>query len=371
MQRARRLSTLVIMVVAPRCFLRALPALLTLAGCLLVSCAAPAPETESAPAAAPSAGTRWLSAESARASAWLEVPARAIAAPSDTALVGVPLSARVLVVRVRPGQQVAAGEALAEVVMPELIRAAGALRSAEIRLVGLQQRRERIAGLLAKGLALASELSDVDANIAMVRGEREGARATLRAAGEPDRKAAQLLEGSGAISLRAPIAGVVVQVNARLGEVREPSGGALVELVGDCDELQIEARFAAAPPDGVRFEWVEAGRTLPLLLDRVSPHAAEQDGSRNAWLHVPAGQPQPVAGTFGRVRIVAPDDWLLVPVRALLARGGDWLVAVEDAGGSKLTKVTLVQRSSSEALIKGLAPGTRIAADVALVSASR
>jgi cobalt-zinc-cadmium efflux system membrane fusion protein len=335
--------------------------------CLLVAACAPAKqEREASPVGQASAATRWVVAEPASASAWLEAPARAVAGPHDTALISVPLSARVVRVRVRPGQQVAADEALADVVMPELIRAAGALRSADLRLIGLQKRRERVAGLLAKELALAAELSEVDGNIASVRGERESARATLRAAGESDGRAAALLEGSGAVSLRAPFAGVVVQVNTRLGEVREPSGGPIVELASSDEEHLIEARFAAAPPDGVRFEWVETGRTLPLVLDRVSPHASQDDGSRNAWLHVPAGQPQPVAGAFGRVRMVAPDAWVVLPARALIMRDGALLVATKTSDGSRLTPVTLVQHSASDALVTGIAPGTLVAADATL-----
>ena len=342
---------------------------LMLAVCLTVACgqAAPERESESAPVLAASSATRWVPAQPARGLSWLEGPARVLAAPNATAMVSVPLSARVLRVYVRPGQRVAQGEPLVEVVMPELIRAAGTLRAADIKLAALSQRYARLLPLLAEGLARAAEVADLEGSIAAARADRESARATLRSAGEPDARAAALVEGHGACILRAPAAGMVVSVSAQLGQVREPAGGPLLELVSDAAP-QIEARFSVAPEAQVSFEWLEPGRTIPLVLDAVSPRAGITDGTRMAWLHAAPGAPPPVLGVLGRVRMIAPQDWLVVPNRALVKRADRYEVRVQKELGSVALPVMLVRQSESEAVITGLAAGTLVAADAALAS---
>ena len=338
---------------------------------MLSACAEQARSQEAvAPQQAPSASTRWLAVESASQSGWLDAPAQVVSSPNDTALVSAPLAARVVRTRVRAGQRVQAGEALVDVVMPELIRAAGALRSAELRLQSWQERRSLLAPLVEKRLARAAELSDVDANIAAIRGERESARATLRAAGESDKRAGAVLDGDGTVALRAPIEGVVVGVTAKVGETREPAAGPLVELVSADADPTVQARFSAAPPEGSSFEWVDATRTLPLVLDAMSPHADERDGSRNGWLHA-EGKVSLVAGSLGRVRVVAPADWGIVPAGAVSERSAGSFVMVKTESGSQATRVELIQRSRGEALVKGLSPGALVAADANAIAESR
>jgi len=329
-------------------------------GCRAPGPAEPAPPSQASPA---SASARFQGVEPARGSAWLDAPAHVVSSPNDTALVSAPLGARVQKLRVYPGQTVREGDALVDVVMPELLRAAGALRSADLRLASWQERRAILAPLVEKGLARPAELSDIDANIASVRGDRESARATLRAAGELDARAGALLDGQGVVSLRAPLGGVVVSVTAKVGEFREPNSGALVELVSPDADPRVEARFAAAPPPGMRFEWVEAGRSMPLVLDALSPHADERDGSRVAWFHVEGADASVglVAGALGRVHMVVRDDWVVVPTQALREEHGETTVEVREAAGTRRVQVKLIQRSDTEALIEGLRAEAQIA----------
>lgn len=337
--------------------------------CPLLGCASDKRETAPAPARAPSSETHWVPAREASSLAWLEGPARVIAAPNAAALISAPLTARVLRVRVRPGQLVEQGEALVDVVMPELMRAAGVLRAADIRLAALLPRRERLAPLLAEGLARTQEVAELDAAIALARADRESARATLRSAGESDAHVAALVEGTGTSALRAPLPGMVVAVTAQLGQVREPASGPLVELVGDA-ATQIEARFTSQPPAQVRFEWLGLGVRVPLVLEAVSPRAGP-DGTRLAWLHAADAAVAPIAGSLGRVRMLAPKDWVVVPVRALFARDGAPSVRVQQVDGSSVSPVTLVRQNESEAVIEGLAVGTLVAADGELAATTQ
>lgn len=213
----------------------------------LAACARAVQAPPPQPLERPSSGVQVQRAERAAGRAWLDSPATVLAAPGTSASVSVPLSARVLRVRVRRGQRVEAGEALIDLVMPELMRAAGALSGASIRLEAYEKRRQSVAALLERGLARASELAELEVQIADARADRESARATLRAAGVRDAEAPALLGGAGSSALRAPIAGVVVLLSAQPGEVREPGSGPLVELADQAD-VQIEARLAHLPP---------------------------------------------------------------------------------------------------------------------------
>lgn len=325
-------------------------------------------QAEPGPGSAPSASTRWIAPEPAVATGWLEAPGRVISSPNDTAQIAAPLSARVTHVRVHPGERVAQGDALVDVVMPELLKAAGALRAAELRLDSWHTRRAIIAPLVAKQLALVAELSDIDANIASVRGELESARAVLRAAGEPDKRVHSLLDGPGTVSLRAPFTGVVVAVTAKVGEVRDPAAGPLLELVSEDADTRIEARFLATPPEGVRFIWTDGVRTLPLTLERLSPHADDRDGSRAGWLRVEQAGARLVAGSLGRVKIVAAEGWMAVPASALRERDGATTVEQLTSAGSRAVSVQVVQRSGNEAIVTGLARGAKIASDASAAS---
>ena len=67
-------------------------------------------------------------------------------------------------VRVRPGQRVEKGEPLVDVSSAEVVRAAGALAAADLRLAAHDERRQRLAPLVDQGLARAQELSELDAS---------------------------------------------------------------------------------------------------------------------------------------------------------------------------------------------------------------
>src|SRR5690348_14603614 len=99
-----------------------------------LGCAKSTIENEPAAEQAPSVSTRWLRAELVRDSNWLDAPGRVVTCPNDSALISPPLSARVVRIRVQLGQAVKAEQPLFDVMMPELIKAAGAFRSAELRL---------------------------------------------------------------------------------------------------------------------------------------------------------------------------------------------------------------------------------------------
>lgn len=327
-----------------------------------VACANKTAPVETPPSsAAPSSTTRWVKVRSAVDLALFEAPARVLAAPHGTAAMAPPLRARVLRVRVRAGQRVAVGEALLDVMMPEVVQAAGAFSAALLKQEAYAIRHTQLESLKAEGLVRAIDLAEVDSLLATARADGQAARATLRAAGVSDKAAEALLFSDGAVPLRAPIAGVVTAVDAIPGEVREPSGRALVELVGE-GEGQVEARLSAETVPGASFDFIGAGGLpVPLVLVSSSPRVETSDGSRLAWLRA-EGAVLPV-GASGRVRMRGQAGWCAVPARAVLGAGPTAQVCLRTAAGSALVSIRVIALSGAEAVVEGLSPDAEVAAD--------
>lgn len=329
------------------------------------ACDAPAPKKPApleAPLEAPSATTRWVLARSADDTALLEAPARVLASPEGVAAIAPPLQARVVRVRVRAGQRVTAGEALIDVLMPELLHAAGDLAGEQLKVDAYTRRRAQLEVLKAEGLVRLSELAEVEAQLATARADAQAARATLRASGVSDKQAEALLAGDGVLSLRAPIAGLVAAVDATAGEVRDPAGAPLAQLVG-AGEGRVEARLPSTPAEGARFSFVSGPSTVPVELISISPRFEPSDGARLAWF---SGGPDagvlPVGAT-GRVRVSADPAWRVVPARALLERANVTRVRRRTPDGSALVEVRVIARSGAEAVVVGLEAGSQVAAD--------
>lgn len=322
-------------------------------------------QTESAPAAEPAQTTAQAATERlarvapASSLGWLEAPARALPASDATAVVSVPLPARIVQLRVKPGDQVRKGAPLLEVIMPELIGAAGSLSAARIRLEAFEKRRQRILPLSQEGLVRSADVTELEAQIALAKADRESARATLRAAGLSDEDALKLLSGNGSLALRAPIEGTVIAVHARLGETREPSAGPLLELAAAAPTL-IEARFTVPPADDAELVWIHAGRSVALTRYAMSPAATREDGARVIWLRAKSPAESPVAQALGRVRVLPPAAWSVIP-RRVLVRNGDRTSVFVPAGSARSEKpVNVVYETPNECVVTGLEVGEQV-----------
>jgi membrane fusion protein, heavy metal efflux system len=331
---------------------------------LIAACerAAAPPPTQTAPLTATSATTRWVDTRSAEDTALLEAPGRVLASPESVASIAPPLQARVVRVRVRPGQRVSVGEPLIDVLMPELLHAAGDLAGEQLKVDAYARRRTQLEVLKSEGLVRLAELAEVEAQLATARADAQAARATLRASGVSDKQAEALVTGDGVLSLRAPIAGLVTAVEATPGEVRDPAGRPLAQLVG-VGEGRVEARLPSNPSDGARFSFHSGALVLPVDLISVSPRFEPSDGSRLAWFSARADAGVLPIGATGRLRVSADSSWRVVPSRALLESGGTVRVRQRTASGSSLIEVRVIARSGAEAVVVGLEPGTQVAAD--------
>ncbi|WP_426751909.1 efflux RND transporter periplasmic adaptor subunit [Myxococcus sp. Y35] len=343
------------------------PLLLLGAACTSNPSNTPAPASE--PPARASAPSAWVPVRAAARVALVEAPAVVLSAPDTTAALTAPFRARVQQVRARPGQQVRQGEALVEVLMPEVVEAAGAASAASLRLEAYARQVERLEALHAQGLAKLPELADAQTQHAEARAALVAAHAVLRVAGIGPGEARAVAE-RGTVWLKSPIDGVVTEVRAVLGEMQPEASTALVRVAAD-GPARLEARLSTRPPEGATFAFVSSlGAPVPVRLVGQSPQVDSADGTWRAWFEPEEGIVLR-AGLGGRLRIhaAAGDDTVLVPARALAFENERTVVFTRGADGQPVRReVDVLATSGAEALVKGaLSTGDAVAADGAVV----
>lgn len=328
------------------------------------------PPPEAAEARPTSSPVPWAIARDAAGLPLLEAPGTVVAPASAEAAITPPARTRVEEVYVEVGDRVEADQPLATVIMPEILEAAGRLAAARIRIEAQARRREQLLSLREHGLTRSSDLAETEAALAEARAERMAARATLGGAGLSEAEGARLLEREGSATLRSPIAGIVLAVDASIASVHE-SGGSPLFRIGAASIGRVVARFSVSLPDDASFAWIAPGQPAsPLELQATSPLVDPRDGSREVFF-VAEAPLQP--GVTGKVRILLPEGAPLVaiPARALFLRGERAFVYLREAEGVREAEVRVVSASRSEALVEGLEPGARVASDAGRYAAGQ
>ncbi len=331
--------------------------------------AAPVDEGAAAAAVAPatqaSAATRWHAATEAGDVALLDVPAVVRLPATSAALVAIPARAQVMGLLVRVGDEVRAGQVLAEVRLPELVVAAAQLRSAEERIGAHKRWAAELRELRRDGLAKSAEVFEAEARLADLQAERMLAEAAIRAAGLQGGDASALASGQ-PWPVKAQRQGQVVGIEVVLGQLVE-NGAPLLRLQS-AGEVRIEVRALQALPAQAQLEFVaQDGRVLELAAD---PTAVSTDPADGAWLGwYGLRQPQLLAqGLRGRVRLKRlAGGAVQVPARALIHAEGAGTtqasVIVRTPAGVRLQKVEVVALAGPMAIVRGIEVGSVVAAE--------
>ena len=347
---------------------RRLALALALAGCQ--GSAAPAEPAAADTPAAPAAAIAWTRAAPPIDLSLVEAPARVLLAPGSSAGVAPPFPARVTALRVQPGQAVAAGDPIAEVTMPELIQAAGDHQAASTRLQAYERRRDQLESLAKEGLARLAEISEIDVAIAEAQAQSARALATLKVAGVDPQGARALLRSGGKVTLRAPIAGVVTEVLADLGDTYDPARGPLCRLLGESPP-RIEARFTRVPPADARFELrLDARPPIPLRTVTEAPAIDGRDAALPIWFE--PQEPMTLRpGTIGQVVALLGDTAgvVAVPPRSVTLHEGRAHVVGKERGPIVVTVLASAPEAILVRAVDGppLRPGDELAADAAAV----
>ncbi|MCB9646356.1 MAG: efflux RND transporter periplasmic adaptor subunit [Deltaproteobacteria bacterium] len=317
-----------------------------------------------------SADTRWVKAEAPTALALLEAPARVVATTPASAVVTVLHDARIERFLVAPGDAVTEGQPLVRVAIPAVADAAARVAGLKARMEAVEARLQVLKKLKAEGLARAEAVFELDNQLGALTVEVRTAQAVLRMYGISDGEAARL-DRSGVVPLVSPAAGVVTEVNGRLGAVVAPGGPPLV-LVEGPRSARIEASLFGPLPEEAEVDFVgQDGRVLALEPAPVSRWVDGHSGRVTVWLR-PAQEILLPDGLAGRVRIAPPAGTIEVPSRAVLGAGEDAHVYVLREGAPVKIAVTRGLDSGTTTLVRGaLKAGESVAADASALEAPR
>jgi multidrug efflux pump subunit AcrA (membrane-fusion protein) len=316
---------------------------------LLVACGGPEPVEVEPP---PPLSTRvaWTSVAPAERIVVTTLPAEVSTLPGGSFAVGPTAAGRIVAWRVRPGEEVRAGQPLAELASPEL--AALSARAADLAEATRRARQLVEERRLAVDAGVSTVLELSAAQVAAANAEAEEAAAREALAGH----AGGAMTSGGHWVWLAPAAGAVSTITCGLDVVHpgdtcitlvDPRAAALRVDVPErhLDVLRgrVEAVFTAA--DGQTTRFVEVSR------------APNVDAKSRAlrFLFVPE-QGEPLVGSSGRADLVAdaPPGGVLVPEAAITRVEGRVSVLVRDGDLGTPTPVERIGRSGDDVAVRGL-----------------
>ncbi|MDX2089572.1 MAG: efflux RND transporter periplasmic adaptor subunit [Kofleriaceae bacterium] len=262
----------------------------------------------------------------------IEAPARVEADPARIARITPPLPGRVVQLLVRFGDPVTVNQPLLTMDSPELVSAQTDLLNARSRLAQAARDQARMEDLARQGIAPRADLEEAQTNHDIARADVERSVQRLRLLGM---NAAQV---GRALTLRAPIAGRVVEYHVAAGEFHSDLSQSLmtiadlsqVWIVVDVPEKDIarvhqgmhaSAELAAYPGEQFAGEVLFVGE----LLDPETRSLPVRIRFEN-----PDGRLHP--GMFGRVTFeetARPE--IIVPQSAIVLMGDASYVFVETA----------------------------------------
>jgi RND family efflux transporter MFP subunit len=301
-------------------------------------------------------GIATVAAVAQTASPGLTYPARVTLPPASVRVVAAAGDALVTQLHVQAGDTVKRGAPLITLSMPGLADAQNALTQARLK-------SQLAAGNAARDEKLFGEGLIAESRLRATQSEADSARAGLAAA-----QTALAMMGAGkiagsAITLAAPVAGVVTESAAEPGQ-RVDAGMALVK-VADLSKLALEIPLSTAQARQVAVGQSVAVADSPAS-GRVTALLPQLNAAQSVLARAGLVDPQKLLrpGQSVQVAIVGAQSAqsLAVPAAALVWKANLPYVFVETAQGFTPTSVRLVRQNASQAEVAGLAPGSRVAA---------
>lgn len=301
------------------------------------------------------------------------------------------ITGRVAEVRIEEGQQVAAGEVLAQLDATDaqaalaLARAQAAAARSQLNDLEVQRAQagrdaQRQRALVARRLASPQSVEDAETRLASLTARLSTQRAQITVA---ERSLAVAEVGLDNTIIRAPFAGVVTVKAAQPGEIVSPisAGGGFtrtgIGTIVDMDSLEIEVEVNEAyisrvsPGQAVKAtlnaypDWA-----LPASVITIIPTADRAKATVKVRLAIAARDPRIVPEMGVRVGFMerapaapasAPAAALLAPADALVQRGDRNLLWVVENGRLALREVTLgQQRAAEREILTGASAGDTV-----------
>jgi cobalt-zinc-cadmium efflux system membrane fusion protein len=281
-----------------------------------------------------------------------------------------PVSARVTKVLVKPGDAVAAGQALVQLFSPDLAQARAEVDAAHVRLEIARNNAERKRGLATERLIPEREKIEAEAALTEAEAADSVAITALRRFGGAASDAA--------LAIKSPIAGTVIDRTVVMGQLADPSKTLfrvgdlstlwLVAHVFERDAVRVQAggsatvTFAALPGKAttaairsVGNEVDAASRTIAIRLDVPNLDRVLRPGM-SATVSLPLGETSNAPVT-------------VVPVAAVQRVGSEWAVFLPRGEGT--FEVRSIGRGRDLAgvveVLTGLRPGDALVVDGAFL----
>jgi len=300
-------------------------------------------------------GIATVAAATQTASPALTYPARVTLPPASVRVVAAAGAGLVTQLHVQAGDTVKRGAPLVTLSMPGLADAQNALTQARLKSQLAGGNAARDEKLFGEGLIAESRLRATQSEAQSARASQAAAQTALAMLG------AGKVSGS-AITLTAPIAGVVTESAAEPGQ-RVDAGMALVK-VADLSRLALEIPLSTA-----QARQVAVGQSVTVAdspaSGRVTALLPQLNASQSVLARASLVDPQKLLrpGQSVQVAIAGAQSaqGLAVPAAALVWKANLPYVFVETAQGFTPTRVQLIRQNASQAEIIGLAPGSRVA----------
>jgi cobalt-zinc-cadmium efflux system membrane fusion protein len=278
------------------------------------------------------------------------------------AVLGAPVSGRVVAVSVITGSRVTPGTPMLTIHSADVASARSQLAQAKEARALADQRAARARLLVKQGAGSEAESQEADTALASARTEESRAQAAIGALG-----------GAGSTSdyvLRSPIAGTVVERNVEVGNAVGADQGQPLITVADLANVWIVADIYEQD-----LAYVQTGQeahvTVPALNNRRYEGKVANVGSvfdantrtTRARLELANADGALRPGMFADMLVEAPEAASgLVPTSALLARRDETFVFVESKPGHfEQRKVQAgVQTGDHVVVLSGLVPGERV-----------
>ncbi|MHB1360060.1 MAG: efflux RND transporter periplasmic adaptor subunit [Rhodocyclaceae bacterium] len=301
------------------------------------------------PAQAESAATRTIELRTVQ----LTLPAEAVLEATRQATVATQVSGRIVEVNVEAGQRVRAGQLLMRIDAREASESAAAARA---QLVQAEASFQRTQTLFKQKFLSQAALDKAEADL-------KSARALAAAAGA----------GVSHAAVTAPIAGMVAERHAELGELAAP-GRPLVTLfeprglraIVNIPQFRLkEAQRATV----ARIEFPESRRWLDGVRIEILPTVDAKSHTATARVYLPDDAEALrgiVPGMAARVHfVVGTGQKLTVPPAAILRRGEISAVYVVGNGAARLRQVRPGEAVADGEIevLSGLAAGERVSLD--------
>ena len=289
--------------------------------------------------------------------------------------VAAPLSGRVSRLFANVGQNVGAGQPLAEIQSPDLGRARASLETASARLELARKVVERKRVLANERIAPQRELQEAEADLSAAEAEVRAARAALQAMGVAAVQPESLANAAQFV-LRSPIAGTVLSRAVALGQAT--SGSEALFTIANLGTLWLTVhafeRDAVRVHPGTRADVALAafpGRVFSGTIDLVGRQVDPQ--SRTVPIRIVLKNPgelRPGMSASARLAIgESTQQVLTVPAAALQRLGDEWVVFLpRDPGHFEIRPVGRGRDLGHEVeIVSGLKAGETIVVEGAFV----